>query len=253
MTGHRADHQVFVSFSSHDAAKAKLICERLERDGIRCWISNRDVRPGQNYQAAIVEAIERARVMVLVFSANSNESREVPKEVSLASTFDRVVVPVRISDVRPTGALQYELATRQWVDAFEVWDEALDSLASTVGRILGPAVNVRGAPGNEAAVGALPSAMNGLVQRGGSAEAGSPTAPGAPPAISEAERDAARAALAPLVGPIADMLVRKAAARAKSVRELHDLLSRELASPDEKASFEQAVAKGPGPSGKRWR
>ena len=59
------DHDVFISFSSLDSDKAEAVCERLEAEGSRCWISLRDVKPGQNYQAAIVQAIKRAKIMVL--------------------------------------------------------------------------------------------------------------------------------------------------------------------------------------------
>ena len=75
------ERRVFISYSSRDSAAARRICVALEQRGCPCWIANRDVGAGENYQEAIVRAIEQARVMVLVFSANSNESREIDKEL----------------------------------------------------------------------------------------------------------------------------------------------------------------------------
>lgn len=128
----RTPRPVFVSFSSRNQKKALTICEALERRGIPCWISCRDTRPGANYQSSIVRAIEAARAMVLVFSRAANSSDEIKKELSLASRERLSVIAVRIENVQPTDAFAYELSTRQWIDAFSRWDEAMDAVAETL-------------------------------------------------------------------------------------------------------------------------
>jgi hypothetical protein len=52
--------QVFLSYSSKDQKVAQTICAALENRGLNCWISSRDVGPGQNFQEAIVKAIRAA-------------------------------------------------------------------------------------------------------------------------------------------------------------------------------------------------
>ena len=123
---------VFVSFSSRDVKMARAICGAIEDRGYPCWISDRDVRPGRNYQDEIVDAIGSASVFVLVFSQNSNNSSEIKKELSLASRSNLLVVPVRIEDIVPTGALQYELSTRQWIDIFEDWERAVGRIVDQI-------------------------------------------------------------------------------------------------------------------------
>lgn len=123
---------VFVSFSSRDAKMARAICSAIEDRGYPCWISDRDVRPGRNYQDEIVDAIGSASVFVLVFSQHSNNSNEIKKELSLASRNNLLVVPVRIEDFVPTGALQYELSTRQWIDIFEDWERAVGRIVDQI-------------------------------------------------------------------------------------------------------------------------
>ena len=49
---------VFISHSSKDQECAKKVSEFMEASGVPCWIAPRDVTPGSNYGAAIVEAIE---------------------------------------------------------------------------------------------------------------------------------------------------------------------------------------------------
>ena len=124
--------QIFISHSSKDRKAAETICSALEHRGIKCWISSRDVGPGENFQEAIIEAISTAKVMILVFSTNANNSNEIKKELVIAGQYGLVVIPVRVEDVMPRGALAYELATRQWIDLFSDWEDAIERLARIV-------------------------------------------------------------------------------------------------------------------------
>ena len=109
------------------------MCKALEQRGTECWISSRDVAPGENYQESIVRALRGARAMVLVFSDAANNSDEIKKELSLASRYHVPVVALRIADVEPSDAFAYELSTRQWIDAFDGWDRSIELLARRIG------------------------------------------------------------------------------------------------------------------------
>lgn len=65
-------HDVFISFSSKDDAAATRIYQGLEAKGISCWMSSLSIPVGRNYQKAIIDALDSAKVMVLVFSINTN-------------------------------------------------------------------------------------------------------------------------------------------------------------------------------------
>jgi hypothetical protein len=133
----RLSRPVFVSYATADRKEALSVCKAIERRGTKCWISSRDVEPGENYQEAIVRSIRRARAMVLVFSDAANNSDEIKKELSLASKYHVAVLALRIEDVEPSDAFAYELSTRQWIDAFEGWDKSLDALVQKLERIGG--------------------------------------------------------------------------------------------------------------------
>ena len=128
--------QIFITYSSKDQKVARTICTALENRGLACWISSRNVKPGQNYQEQIVRAIRGARVMVLVFTTNANNSNEIKKELALASQNNLVVIPVRIEDVAPNEAFAYEFATRQWIDLFEDWEKSISELVDLIAAIL---------------------------------------------------------------------------------------------------------------------
>jgi hypothetical protein len=123
---------VFISHSSKDRKTARKICSELENRGVNCWVADRDVGPGENFQEAIVRAIRAAKVMVLVFTENANHSTEIKKELALASRYGLVIIPARVEDAVPSEAFDYEFATRQWINLFEDWKTEMERLVVRV-------------------------------------------------------------------------------------------------------------------------
>ncbi len=126
-------HDVFISHSVRDKAAADAVCAKLESRGIRCWIAPRDIRPGMSWGSAILEAIDGARVMLLVFSSRANRSPQISREVERAVSKNLVVVPVRVEDVKPTGDLEYFLGTPHWLDAVTPpFEQHLEGIADSI-------------------------------------------------------------------------------------------------------------------------
>jgi TolB-like protein/Tfp pilus assembly protein PilF len=109
--------RVFISHSSEDKTIADTICQRLESDGINCWIAPRDIQPGSDWTKAIMRGIEGCQVFILVFSKQANDSDHVYREVAKAFSSRLVVVPFRIEAALPASGLSYYLNTVQWLDA----------------------------------------------------------------------------------------------------------------------------------------
>jgi cyclophilin family peptidyl-prolyl cis-trans isomerase len=110
-------HVVFISYSTSDKSAAAHVCSALEESGLKCWIAPRDIVSGTNWSEAILHAITRSRVMVLIFSSHANESQDVQREVNRAASKGIVVVPFFIEKVQPVGTLEYYLSTLHWCDA----------------------------------------------------------------------------------------------------------------------------------------
>ena len=127
---------VFISFASQDDKVASTICKAIENRGFKCWISTRDILPGENFQSSIVRAIRGAKVLLLVFTSNSNRSEEMTKELALASQQKLMVVPLRVENVTPSDAFAYEFATRQWIDLFADWERAMNHLCARLAAAL---------------------------------------------------------------------------------------------------------------------
>lgn len=128
---------VFISYPHQDKAVADAACAKLEAEGIRCWIAPRDIPPSAEWAASIVEAINNCRVMVVVFSSHSNQSKQVHREVQRAFDSEKPVIPFRIEDVMPEGALAYYMPSVHWLDALTPpVEEHLEELAAKVKPLL---------------------------------------------------------------------------------------------------------------------
>jgi tetratricopeptide (TPR) repeat protein len=110
-------HDVFISYSSKDKPVTDYICANIEAAGICCWIAPRDIAPGEDWPTAIANAIPLCHVMVLVFTANSNASKDVSNEIHLAANNNLVIIPFKIENVQPEPGKNYYLARTHWLDA----------------------------------------------------------------------------------------------------------------------------------------
>ncbi|MGD2088398.1 MAG: SUMF1/EgtB/PvdO family nonheme iron enzyme [Candidatus Aminicenantes bacterium] len=117
-------HQVFISYSDEKTDKtgsdrkiADMICSALESENIRCWIDHRDIMPGEKWVNAIFNAVEQSKIMVLVFSENANQSQWVEDEITYALDEKIRIIPFRVENVTPKGALRVLRVRSQWIDA----------------------------------------------------------------------------------------------------------------------------------------
>jgi hypothetical protein len=210
---------VFISYSQPDAACARDLVERLEGQGMSCWIAPRDIAPSADWAAEIIDAISAARIMVLVFSGASNHSPQVRREVERAVHKQVSILPFRIEDVLPSKSLEFFLSTQHWMDAFtpprETHYQRLCSyLKSQLALLPAPAGAV-----HAAVAAAAPDERR--------------------QSFAAAQLRHIEGELAPYVGPIAAVLVRRAAAQAGGLQELIERLAGELDSEAERSAFAQ--------------
>lgn len=126
-------HDIFISYSIKDRLKADAVCHRLENEKIRCWYAPRDISPGGSWAGEIADAIPHCKIMLLIFSKNSNASKQVLREVEIAISNDVTIIPLKIEDVKPTGGMIYYLSTTHWIDAIgNIFDERLISLTKKI-------------------------------------------------------------------------------------------------------------------------
>lgn len=219
-------HDVFLSHSHQDKVFADAICHSLEAHGIRCWVAPRDIRPSEDWAEAIINALDTARVLVLVFSSNSNSSPQVRREVERAVNKGLHILPLRIENVPLSKSLEYFISTQHWLDAIE-------------GKL-------------DFHLGQLRDCLTVLLERPMTADKTAPAAPPPPatpipawipsptpagPGIDSAVLARIEANFAQLIGPIARLLVRRMAPTAASPADLIERLASEIDDAVERKSF----------------
>ncbi|HSQ09095.1 MAG TPA: toll/interleukin-1 receptor domain-containing protein [Burkholderiaceae bacterium] len=106
---------IFLSYSRADQQLAdqfvKIACER----GLSVWYDQM-IEGGDDWRSKIVDAVSSAKALVILFSDHSNGSRQLIKELAIADSFQKLVIPVLIANCQPRGAYLYELAARNWVN-----------------------------------------------------------------------------------------------------------------------------------------
>ena len=109
---------VFISYSTKNLDVAKGIEERLQDDGITCWLAPRRILSGF-WPGQIVRGMRACRLVVLVLSEDSSKSVHVVREIALADESPRKrVVPFRIDDAPLGDDLAYYLQAVQTINAF---------------------------------------------------------------------------------------------------------------------------------------
>jgi hypothetical protein len=112
----RVRKKAFVSYADEDEEVAIDLVQHLEASGCPCWISFRDVDPGDDYRRSITRAMDEVVFLVLVYSKYVNTSFDIATELILARKRGRKRFVLRMDATEPDGPVEYELATVQWID-----------------------------------------------------------------------------------------------------------------------------------------
>ena len=129
-------YDIFISYSSENQKTVEAICAYLEQHKIRCFVAYRDIPVTRVWAEAIVEAIENSRMMLVVFSAEFNKSKQVDREIELASESQLPIFTFRISNDEFQGAKKYYLKNLHWIDAYPNPEEKFHNLLVNVAKLL---------------------------------------------------------------------------------------------------------------------
>src|SRR3984957_10284641 len=213
---------VFISYCQPDRDCAFELVARLEGEGINCWIAPRDIAPSADWAAEIMDAISAARAMILVFSASSNQSPQVRREVERAVHKQLSILPFRIEDVLPSKSLEFFLSAQHWMDAFP---PPREPHYARLCAYLKTQLAVKTPWAAEPPLQPIPSSTS--------------TAATGIHAFDAAQLQRIERELAGYIGPVAKHLVKTAALQSGAVDDLVGRLAGELDSESERLEFTQ--------------
>jgi|GEM_PF-2615260 len=125
---------VFISFRSSEIEDANEVLEILEKDGVSCWISSRNLRPNdnENYWTNIEDAITKSKIFLVISSHDAMISRDVKKEIDIAGKQQKQRIEYKIDKTRHTSVFKYFFDGYKWIDATENKQDALEQLKRRV-------------------------------------------------------------------------------------------------------------------------
>lgn len=74
-------YHLFLSHSSKDKKQVHILAEQLKKDGLKVWLDEWEVKPGNSIIAKINEGLRQSRIVVCCYSTNARSSEWVASEV----------------------------------------------------------------------------------------------------------------------------------------------------------------------------
>ncbi|WP_370462925.1 toll/interleukin-1 receptor domain-containing protein [Parasphingopyxis sp. CP4] len=103
----------------------------LDTNGISGWMAPDDIDPGRPFDKAIIEQVRKSDLIILLFCAQSDQSRHVKRELMMAENEDKFIYPVRLEEADADG-LAYWLNDYQWVDWFDGKDQTIQRMINKI-------------------------------------------------------------------------------------------------------------------------
>jgi TolB-like protein/Flp pilus assembly protein TadD len=109
-------NDIFISYSRRDSEHAISLAERLRASGANVWMDTSSLTAAETWSAEIVAAIRSCHTLIVLLSPASVASKNVMKEVGLASEREKRIVPIILEQCELGDALEYALAGLQRVN-----------------------------------------------------------------------------------------------------------------------------------------
>lgn len=97
--------RIFLSYSTRDAILARLIVHIFEENQVKCFLAERDISTGSQFDSEISKQIRQSNLLVVLWSSNSAQSPWVNQEVGMAFAHNIPVWPIAIENINIQGAI----------------------------------------------------------------------------------------------------------------------------------------------------
>ncbi|MEQ9398662.1 MAG: toll/interleukin-1 receptor domain-containing protein [Longimicrobiales bacterium] len=134
-----ASYDIFMSYSHLDAGRVEPLVQRFQEAGWTVWWDRR-IPPGKTWREVLDIALEECRVMVVVWSEDSLQSKWVGIEMGQAEAHGYPLVPVAIDSAEPPLEYRHIQAAdlRDWSGSDD--HPGLASVLAALRSLLGPSV-----------------------------------------------------------------------------------------------------------------
>ena len=104
------NQDVFISYSREDQQKVNRLVGYLREQGLNVWMDETDIHGATMWTEEIVEAIHGCTLFILAISSHSTDSKNVVKELALASEREKKILPLYLEESQIPKNMEYQLA-----------------------------------------------------------------------------------------------------------------------------------------------
>lgn len=102
-----ANFSAFVSYCSKDTQRVRPIVDYIAQiQGLNIFFAEISLQPGDSIGQRIVQNITNANVFLLFHSQCARESTYVQQEIGVAIANNKIIVPLLLDDIKPSGMLE---------------------------------------------------------------------------------------------------------------------------------------------------
>ena len=139
---------VFISYSRENQQEVIKLVEYLREQGVAVWMDESDIHGATMWTKEIVEAIRASSVFILAISRHSTGSKNVVKELALASEREKIILPIYLEQCDIPETMEYQLAGIQNIALYTLdKGKAYEFVHQTIRRLgVGQALGQTGPP-----------------------------------------------------------------------------------------------------------
>jgi len=129
-------YDVFISYSRKDSEIVKRFADELGKAGYRCWLDVDGVETGDEFKSKIVTAIKESELFLFFSSQASNRSPWTVKEVNVAVSLKKTIIPIKLDATVYNDSLLFDLAGLDFIrcEGSNDMDEAIAKLIRSLGK-----------------------------------------------------------------------------------------------------------------------
>ena len=136
---------VFISYASENYSEATKVCIYLESKGIQCWISPRNVEPGESYGLQITNAINDCSAHIVLVSKTPVEGTNVLNEISTSTSKNKQIFVLKLEDFSLPEGYLFLFGKERWINAYSNFDKGLLELEEAINTMLNEGIDTNNA------------------------------------------------------------------------------------------------------------
>ena len=130
------NHDVFISYTTVEKKDAEQVKDVLETNGFKCWMAPESIPGGSSYANEIENAIKTCEVVVVILSDKAQDSIWIPKEVSRAFSYKKIIIPFHIDESDVRDPFRFLLSDAQRIEAYNNVTKAYEQLIASLTRVV---------------------------------------------------------------------------------------------------------------------